>query len=525
MNPPRAFFCLGILVFALTSLLPIVYMTSAPFGGDSPLWSEGYGHLFAQRHLHLAMNSLSIAAGATLLSLVLGVPLAFLISKTDLIARNLFGALCVLPILIPPFMHAIVWSHLHRMIGGMGGLQIHSVWGAIWVLGLAYYPFVTLLTVSGLRSLDRSQEEAALLSCGKWQTLRRISLPLTAPHILTGAIFVFVFSIMDFVIPDILRVSVYPVEIFVQFSTFYDERAAAVLSLPLISVAFVLMLLQERLMRDRAYISPGCGVSRAVDTSLGAGGIPGFVFCLLVLGLSIVLPVAMMLKGAGSFSSYARVFQPSLEQILLSFSLAAVAAAITVLLAFVLAYMILRSTKWKRAVLTVAVFIPFVIPPTSLGVGLIEVWNRPLLDVVYSSQLMIIMGYLSRFLPFAVITLHSGLKKVDRSLEEVANLAVASWTKVISRVVVPLLWPSILSGFFIVFILSLGELSTTLLVIPPGKETIPIKIYNLMHYGADQSVAALCLIMTAAILLSAGLLLLFLRTTKAARLRSIDDRS
>ena len=99
------------------------------------------------------------------------------------------------------------------------------------MLGLAYYPFVTLLTVSGLRSMDRSQEEAALLSRGKWQTLRRVTLPLTTPHILTGAIFVFVFSIMDFGVPDILRVSVYPVEIFVQFSTFYDERAAAILSL------------------------------------------------------------------------------------------------------------------------------------------------------------------------------------------------------------------------------------------------------------------------------------------------------
>ena len=129
----------------------------------------------------LAMNSLSVATGATFLALLLGVPLAFLISKTDLIGRNLFGAVCVLPILIPPFMHAIVWSRLQEMIGRMSGLQMHSVWGAIWVLGLAYYPFVTLLTMSGLRSIDRSLEEAALLSRGKWQTLRRVSLPLTMP--------------------------------------------------------------------------------------------------------------------------------------------------------------------------------------------------------------------------------------------------------------------------------------------------------------------------------------------------------
>jgi iron(III) transport system permease protein len=524
MNPPRTLCCLGILVFVLSSLLPIVYMTSTPFGGNSSVTLEGYGHLFTERHWHLARNSLSVAAGATCLTLVIGVPLAFLIAKTDLAARNLFATLCVLPILIPPFMHAIVWSHLQPMIGWISGLQIHSVWGAIWVFGLAYYPFVTLLTMSGLRSIDRGQEEAALLSRGKWQTLRRVTLPLTTPHIITGAIFVFVFSIMDFGVPDILRVSVYPLEIFVQFSTFYDERAAAILSFPLIIVALVLMLVQKWLMRDRAYISPGGGVSRTVAYSLGVGEIAGFIFCFLVLGLSIGVPIGMLLKGAGSFSNYLKVLKPSLEQILLSFSLAATAAVVTVLLAFVLVYTILRGSAWQRTFLSVAVFIPFVIPATSLGVGLIAIWNRPLLDVVYSSQVIIIIGYLSRFLPFAVVTLHSGLKRVDQRLEEAASLAVGSWTRVIRRVVVPLLWPGILTAFFIVFILSLGELGTTLLIIPPGKETIPIKIYNLMHYGADQSVAALCLIMTAAILLSAGLLLLFWRTTKVARLRSVDDR-
>jgi iron(III) transport system permease protein len=520
MNPPRSLCWLGILIFVLGALLPIVYITSSPFWGNSSVSPDGYGHLFVERHLHLAWNSLSLAAGVTLVSLMLGVPFAFLISKTDLAVRNLFGTLCVVPILVPPFIHAIVWSRLQGLIGGMSSLRIHSVWGAIWVLGLAYYPFVTLLTASGLKAIDRSQEEAGLLSRGKWQTLRHICLPLTLPHIITGAIFVFVFSIMDFGVPDILRVSVYPVEIFVQFSSFYDDRAAAILSFPLIMVALALMFLQKRLMGERAYISPGGGVSRNVSYSLGLGQIPGFIFCFLVIGLSIVVPVAMLLKEAGPFSSYLKVLKPSLEQILLSFSMAATAASATVVLAFLMAYMILRGTGWQRTILAIAVFIPFTIPATSLGVGLIGIWNRPVLDMVYGSQFIIILAYLVRFLPFAVITLYSGLKKIDHHLEEAASLAVGSWARVVGRLVVPLLWPSILVAFFIVFILSLGELGTTLLVIPPGKETIPIKIYNLMHYGADQSVAVLCLIMIAAMMLVAGLLLLFWRTGKVVRLRS-----
>ena len=465
-----------------------------------------------------------MATGATFFALLLGVPLALLITKTDLTGRSLFGTVWVLPMLIPPFIHAIAWSRLQELIGRMSGFRLYSVWGVIWVLGLAYYPFVTLLTMSGLRSSDRSLEEAALLSRGKWQPLRRVSLPLTTPHILTGAIFVFVFAIMDFGVPDLLRVSVYPVEIFVQFSAFYNERAAAIFSFPLITVALFLMVLQRRLMGGRAYVSPGGGVSGSVTYSLGRGTIPGFAFCCLVFGLSIGVPVAMLFKGAGPWSNYVKVFETSLEQILFSFSLAAVAATVTVLLATLLSYLILRSGGWQSTALSIAVFIPFAMPPTSLGIGLIEIWNRPLLDMVYSSPLIMVMGYLSRYLPFAVVAIHSGLKQIDYHLEDAASLAVAGWTRVMRKVVVPLLWPSILTGFFIVFVLALGELGTTLLVIPPGRETIPIKIYNLMHYGAHQQVAALCLIMTAAIMLCAGLLLVFLRLTRAARLRSTDAR-
>jgi iron(III) transport system permease protein len=524
MKPPRTLSGIGILVFALSCLLPIVFITAAPFWGNGVGAADSYGLLLAERHWLLAMNSLAVALGATLLALTLGVPLASLISKTDLIGRSFFSRVCILPILIPPFVHAIAWSRLQEIVGRMTGLQLHNVWGVIWVLGLAYYPFVTLLTMSGLRASDRSLEEAALLSRGKWQTLRHVSLPLTTPHILTGAIFVFVFSIMDFGVPDLMRVSVYPVEIFVQFSAFYNERAAAIYSFPLIMVALLLMILQQRLMRGRAYVSPGGGVSGTFAYALGAGNIPGVLFCCLVFGLSIGVPVVMLLKGAGPWSNYLKVLQTSLGQILFSFSLAAAAATITVLLAFLLSCLIVRSTGWQGTALSLAVFIPFVVPSTSLGVGLIEVWNRPLLDIVYSSPLIIVMGYLSRYLPFAVVTIHSGLKQIDPRLEDAASLAAGEWTRVMRRVVVPLLWPSILSGFFIVFVLSLGELGATLLVIPPGQETIPIKIYNLMHYGADQSVAALCLIMTGAILLSAGFMLLLLRQTRAARLRSVDAR-
>ncbi|MEW6571866.1 MAG: ABC transporter permease subunit [Nitrospirota bacterium] len=124
-----------------------------------------------------------------------------------------------------------------------------------------------------------------------------------------------------------------------------------------------------------------------------------------------------------------------------------------------------------------------------------------------SSPFIIILGCMVRSIPFVIRTTSSGIRQVSPSMEEVAFLNTGNWAKVVRKIVVPLLKPSLMAGFFITFILSIGELGTTLLVIPPGRETIPIKIYNLMHYGADQMVAALCLILIVVILVLSGLFL------------------
>ncbi|GBD95918.1 molybdenum transport system permease protein ModB [bacterium BMS3Abin06] len=100
------------------------------------------------------------------------------------------------------------------------------------------------------------------------------------------------------------------------------------------------------------------------------------------------------------------------------------------------------------------------------------------------------------------------MKQVGQRVEEAAFLTTGNWSKVMYRIIIPLTKHSLIAGFFIVFILSIGEIGTTLLVIPPGRETVPIKIYNLMHYGADQMVAALCLILIAIILAFSGLFLI-----------------
>jgi iron(III) transport system permease protein len=483
----------------------------------APLWmhsdpASDFHSLFEERQLGLAANSLGLAAGATCLSLIFGIPLAFLISRTELLGRRIFGVLSIVPVLIPPYIHAIVWSHLDSFWRPYFAWDVHSVGGAILVLAFAYFPFVTLMVFSGLQSIDRNLEEVSLLRHGRWETLSRITVPLVTPHILSGAIFVFIFSIIDFGVPDILRVRVYPVEIFIQFSAFYNEQGATILSLPLVGMTFFLIVLQKYLMKRRLYIQLTGGQAEPKRYDLGRLNIPAFAFCVFVIGFSVLLPVGVLFKVAGHIENYHRVLLTSQDQILYSLVLACSGSVLGLILAFPLAYLIDRLKARMRTTLEFISLIPLAVPATTLGIGLIKLWNRPVVDeIIYGSALIIIFGYVARFIPFLTISAVSGLKQVSPQLEEAAFLTTSRWSKVMGRIVIPLSRRSILAGFFFGFILCFGELGTTLLVIPPGRETVPIKIYNLMHYGAEQLVAALCLTLIVIILGIAGLFLIIHR--------------
>ncbi len=506
MNSLR-FFQSGVIILFIIVLLPIFFMLIAPFVTHN---SHSLGiSLFDERHLALAQNSLALAGGTTCLSLIIGVPLAFLISKTTLWGRKVFGILYLVPILIPPYIHAIVWRNLNSHIKRFLFLDIHNVCGAVFVLTLAYFPFVTLMAMSGLKSVDRNLEEASLLYHRGWHTLKRITLPLVMPHILSGAIFVFIFSIIDFGVPDIFRVNVYPVEIFIQFSAFYDEKAATLLSFPLITITLILVLLQKWHMGGRSYVNLAAGSKKGITYHIGRLKPLALISCILVFCLSVFIPLAVLFKQAGPLSNYIRALSTSIGQIAYSMTLAALGGLLTISLAFFISYFIERAKGKAVIALELGSLIPFAIPATTIGIGLIKVWNRPIIDFVYGCPLIIILGYIAHFIPFTIRATSSGVKQISPNLEEAGFLSTASWTKVMRRVVIPLVMPSLIAGFFITFILSLGELGTTLLIIPPGKETIPIKIYNLMHYGADQMVAALCLILIGIILAFSGLFWIF----------------
>ena len=211
----------------------------------------------------------------------------------------------------------------------------------------------------------------------------------------------------------------------------------------------------------------------------------------IIFILSILLPIIVLLRVAGPFANYVKSFSSSKGQIGYSIFLALLGALGGMILAFFISYIAERAPTWKKQFLAFISLLPFAIPAIVLGIGLIKVWNHSWTNLIYGSSLIIIFGYIARFIPFGIWSVQSNVKQIPVHLEEAGLLNTSSWNKIIGKIVVPLCKPGLITGFFIIFILSLGELGTTLLIIPAGRSTLPIKIYNLMHYGAEHMVAAL----------------------------------
>ncbi|QTA79394.1 ABC transporter transmembrane domain-containing protein, MetI-like [Desulfonema limicola] len=501
MNPPRIFSSSVFSVFVLTVLLPVLYIFFVP------IWEGQLSNVFDSRHISLAVNSIRLAAGTTFASLIIGLSVSMLLAKTDIRGSKVLLPLFILPILIPPHIHAIVWNQVSSSVNKIIPFDIHNLGGAVFVLTLAYYPFIVLLTISGLNSIDKSTEESSLLIHGKWKTLYRITSPLVFPHIFSGAVFVFIFSIIDFGVPDILRVNVWPIEIFIQFSAFYNEKAAIILSLPMAAITGMLVILQKFCMKNRTYIQVSGGIAKNIRYPLGKWHIPLFLFCVILILFSSIIPIFILGINAGHPSNYFRALSSSASQIGFTFLISIISSFFIVLTGFSISYIIERSKGILAHVMESGTFILLAVPAITMGISLIKIWNRPTADIIYSSFLIIILGHTARFLPFAVLPLCSSIKQLNPGMEEAASIAGSRWLKIMYRIVLPLSAPALLVSFFVVFILSFGEMGATLLLIPPGMETISIKIYNLMHYGAHELVNALSLILIALIF---GLFGLFL---------------
>jgi iron(III) transport system permease protein len=408
---------------------------------------------------------------------------------------------------------------------GEAVLNIFSIWGMIWVEGLHSSPIVFLLMVAAFRSMDPSLEESALMSgATRLQTLRRVTLPLVRPALLSSVLVILITSLESFEVPALLGLQngiyVFTSRIYFVFRSYpRDLQAAGALAVSLLAIAVIGVII-ARLLAGRGTKTyqtvTGKGFRpRPLDLGkwrpvVGAGILIYFfatvVGPLLVLLYASLLPYyqAPSVEAFQSFTldNYRQVFEMNSagRALVNSLVLGISAACIVMALMSVAAWISVRSTIRGRGVVEQLSFVPLVIPGIVLGVSISFVYLRSPIPI-YGTLIILLIAYCTKYMPYGMRYATTSMTQISSELEESAQVSGASWWTTFRRVLLPLLSPGIMAGFIYILVVSFRELSSSLLLYSPGNEVLSILIWEQFENGSFNVLAAIGVLMVIALVI------------------------
>jgi iron(III) transport system permease protein len=528
----------GVLLAALAAL--VGYLTLVPLG--YLLWralSDG-GRLslhfvrsaYAVDGLgDLVSASLRFAAGSALVAVVCGTLTAYAVVRTDVPARRLLFGLALLPLLVPGVLYTISWIFLASPrtgalnaalahIGAGGALDVFSLGGMILVEGLHLAPLVFLLMAAAFRGLDPALEEAALATGAGMRTVwRRVTLPLVRPALSATVLIAVVGALEAFEVPALLgtpsRVWVFTSRIWRALTEFPPAFGnAAAYALPLLALTGLGVLVHARVTRRARSFQTITGRGfRPRPVALGRWRWPVTAGIAVYLVLAAVLPALLLLyvslqrfytgvslhgfahAGLGAYRSVLgdAEFRRAVAHSLL---LGVGTATAVMLVTTALAWFTVRTNLRGRSALDALAFLPIAIPGVVLGLALLVVYLRVPLPV-YGTLWILLIAYCTRFMPYGIRAASLAMAQVGRELEESAVVSGAGWWQTLRRVLVPLLLPALGAGWLYVLLVSLRELSSSLLLYSPGREVLPVVIWERYQSGDLPQLAAMGILMTA----------------------------
>ncbi len=496
----------AVLLFCITAIAPIAYMllrsALALFTDDSSLSTL----ILSNRQLLLLARSLALAFMSVLVAFVIGFPTAFILSARDLPCRKLCYFFVLVPLLIPPYIMAGAWIHLlspsgliNRTLGAAFGpsikLSVFSMIGCMWCLGISFFPIIAIVVAAGLARIDRSMLDVARLNTGRWGVFWHSIVPQITPHLAASICLMLIFSLGRYGVPSLLGVNTFPVEIFAQFSAFYDENTAVIMSIPLVAIVILLILLQRRIMRNHRYVSIDSTNKDANAIRLKSRRFYGFIFLLIVFSVTTLIPFVSVLANISGIPKFIAALHSAANSISTTTVLAILSALFSIAIAIPIAnYLCTVDSRFTRMIDTLS-WLPIAIPGTVMGLGIIQLTaHLPNLRNNDSFGWLLLCAYIGMFCPFAIRILHASYSRSDSSLADRSALDCPRWYHRLFFVDIPLHLPAIVVSIIMIVVLVVGELNAAVLLIPPGKETMAVSIDNLLHYGANVNASALCLL-------------------------------
>ena len=541
----------GLLVAAVAAIIvlyPIFFLVQASLNVGDPQARPPEQYGLANfggmlQYTHILTNTVVVSLVATVMALTFGFVMGWILSRTNVPGRKTFEQLMALPYYVTPLMGALAWSllgspeggfinQIWRSFGGQGHLiDINTPYGIAWVMALFEGCVAFVMIGAVMKSMDPSMEEASqMLGAGRIRTMLRVTLPLVAPGVLGAGIFVFAEMLGSFSVALVLGL---PNRFYVITTAMYQLVSqyppkfpiAAAMGVSLFAVMFMMVYLYRRVISKGSYVTITGKAFRPRVMNVGRlrwillAISVGYVF------ISVVLPVltlfyASIQKIATAFpaarnmtlGNYVTALSMDAIRSALwnSLSLGLATATIGVLFMGLLSWIIYRSRLPGRGIIEYIVMFPQAVPRLVFAFGMMWAWLVFPIPI-YGTLWLLLIAYLTVFLPLGIRTISGVMLQIDKSLEECAQMCGAPWGYRIRTVTMPLLRPGLLAAWFLLFIASVRELGASIMLMGPNAKVITPSIVESWFATSSELTAAMALIQTLVVAVAVILLIAFTR--------------
>jgi iron(III) transport system permease protein len=488
-------------------------------------------------YLRSLWNSLLLGLGTVAATSVLGFAVAFLLVRYDFAGRNLFSYLTLIPIISPPLVGVLGFTFIMGRAGTVNVLLdewfgltrpinfVYGLHGVLLVETLHLFPMITLNVVDALAKIDPALEEAAeSVGARGWKKLVTITLPLTTPGYIAGALLVFIWTFSDFATPLVLGVhDLLASQAYLNIVQFVDRRLfrmGIVISALMVALAVVFLVVARRYVAIKDYASLSYSkIARRRLSALGQAGAIAFLSLVMLLSFIPYLGVGLASVGKGwsltpfplhyTLGYFERVIVETPKYIVNTFLYSALAVGLCIAVGVPIAWILARTRVPGRDTLDGLNTLILAIPGTAIGIAYIRAFHfdLPLVDRALTSLWIVLPLVLAiRRLPYTVRGSYASLLLVHRSMEEAAESVGARGWRSFSDVTLPLIWRGVLVGSLFSFMTSLQEASAVLFLSLGGWETITVGIFSFYIAGSANEAAALGVILIVVAALSLAII-------------------
>ena len=520
-------------VAAVLVLYPVFFLLQAALDVGDPQMRPPTAYGFDNfssilQYPQILLNTLTVSVAATVMALVFGFVMAWILTRTNVPGRHLFEQLMAVPYYLTPLLGALAWSllgspesgfinQIWRALGGSGHLiDINTAYGIAWVMALFEGSVAFVMIAAVMKSMDPALEEASqIMGASRLRTMLRITLPLVVPGVLGAAIFVFAEMLGSFAAALVLGT---PSRYYVITTAIYQLvqqyppkiQVAAAMGVSLFAVMFFMLFLYRRIVMAGSYVTITGKAFRPRVADIGALRYLLLGVCLLYLFAAVGLPLITLLYA--SLQKIAVAFPAAgnwtLENFRVAVTMNAVRSALgnSLLLGFatatigvvlmgLLAWLIYRSRLPAGGLIEYVVMFPQAVPRLVFAFGLMWAWVVFPIPI-YGTLWLLLIAYLTVFLPLGVRTIAGVMLQIDKSLEECAQMCGASWAFRVRTVTIPLLVPGLVAAWLLLFIASIRELGASILLMGPHSKVITPSIVESWFGTSSELTAALALIQT-----------------------------